>query len=45
MEERELETTDSNAFEMTVAMETDVDDVRSLATSYLMYKVGKFIFY
>ena len=26
---------------MNVTIETDVEDVRTLATSYLMYKIGK----
>ena len=26
---------------MTVAVETDTEDVRTLATSYLMYKIGE----
>ena len=35
------ESTDSREFEITVVTETDIVDVRSLTTSYFMFKVGK----
>ena len=44
MEQHVNESTGSKEFEMTVGMETDdVEDIRSLATSFFMYKVGKFL--
>ena len=34
---------DNNATNMLVDMETDMEDILTLATSHLMYKIGKFL--